>query len=135
LKKAAGGKKRAAGKSPVRGWTKIGRPEDLAGGRTLKFAFERDGMKKEGFAFRRGDTVRAFLNECRHWTVGLDLDDNRFFTPDGRFIVCMNHGALYDPLDGRCLEGPCAGAFLEPIPVVLRGRTLYAETGPAPPPA
>ena len=135
MRKAVAGKKRAAGGSPPSGRTRIGRPEDLKEGQTVKFTFELDGLTREGFAFRQGKSFRAYLNECRHWTVGLDLDDNRFFTPDGRFLVCMNHGALYDPTDGRCLEGPCAGAFLRPIPVIQRGKTLYAETDPSPPPA
>jgi len=135
VRKAAKGKERAGGGPPPKGWTRIGRPEDLREGRTVKFTFERDGMEREGFAFRLGDSFRAYLNECRHWTVGLDLDDNRFFTPDGRYLQCANHGALYDPADGRCLEGPCGGAYLEPIPVVQRGKALYAHTAHPSPPA
>jgi nitrite reductase/ring-hydroxylating ferredoxin subunit len=36
---------------------------------------------------------------------------------DGRFLLCGQHGALYDPVEGVCISGPCVGLGLFAIPV------------------
>jgi len=100
---------------------------DLKEGRTVKFTFRKGGVERGGFAFRRGGRFHAYVNQCRHWAVGLDFDDNRFFTPDGRFLICVNHGALYDPSSGKCVSGPCEGASLSPLKTRVRRGVLVAE--------
>jgi nitrite reductase/ring-hydroxylating ferredoxin subunit len=96
-------------------------------GMSVKFALRREGRATEAFAFRKDGRFHAYLNLCRHWTVGLDLDDNDFFSPDGGWLVCKNHGAVYDPSTGGCASGPCGGASLYRVPVVEKEGILYAE--------
>jgi len=76
------------------------------------------GPAVEAFAVRADGRVRAFVNACPHWGVGLDMDDGVFWTPDGLALLCRNHGALFRPEDGWCESGPCFGGSLRPIPVV-----------------
>jgi nitrite reductase/ring-hydroxylating ferredoxin subunit len=59
--------------------------------------------------------------------VGLDFDDNEFFSEDKAWLVCKNHGALYDPLTGVCAGGPCGGAGLYGVPVIEKEDAIYAD--------
>jgi nitrite reductase/ring-hydroxylating ferredoxin subunit len=57
----------------------------------------------------------------------LDLWDNEFLSEDGRTIVCATHGAVFEPTNGRCLAGPCAGDALTALPVRREGDTVIVE--------
>jgi nitrite reductase/ring-hydroxylating ferredoxin subunit len=57
--------------------------------------------------------------------VSLDYGLGRFFTRDGRYLICQTHSALYDPLSGLCVEGPCAGQKLRPIPLKVKDGLIY----------
>jgi nitrite reductase/ring-hydroxylating ferredoxin subunit len=80
-----------------------------------------------GFVVRKGRRVRAYLNRCPHAAHPLNLKPHDFLTPDRSLIVCSSHGALFDIDSGYCVDGPCAGESLVPIPVeVLGGHVLLA---------
>ncbi|OGR89135.1 MAG: hypothetical protein A3A86_05790 [Elusimicrobia bacterium RIFCSPLOWO2_01_FULL_60_11] len=85
-----------------------------------KFKFRRGGKTLEGFAVRLKGKTYAYLNQCRHMTLPLDWGDEDFLTDDKKFILCKNHGALYDPKSGLCVAGPCAGESLEKIEFDVR---------------
>lgn len=51
----------------------------------------------------------AFWNVCQHLPVPLDSGVGAL--PPGD-IVCLTHGARYQPSDGLCVAGPCKGARL-----------------------
>jgi nitrite reductase/ring-hydroxylating ferredoxin subunit len=51
--------------------------------------------------------------------LALELD--RYLTPDGELILCGWHGAVFEPLTGLCVGGPCAGGRLTPWPVRVVG--------------
>jgi nitrite reductase/ring-hydroxylating ferredoxin subunit len=53
------------------------------------------------------DTVRVFLNRCPHLGTPLNWEDNDFLDPDGEFIQCSTHGALFEKDSGLCVLGPC----------------------------
>ena len=95
----------------------VGKASELAEGGTLKFAFDREGISIEGFAVCVHGAVLAYENRCRHLPLALDYGDNRFFTADNRYLICRNHGALFEPSTGYCVQGPCRGASLWPLRV------------------
>ena len=51
--------------------------------------------------------VVAYLNRCVHVPTEMDWQEGEFLDNDRRFIMCSIHGAVYDPLTGQCLMGPC----------------------------
>ncbi|HVZ82024.1 MAG TPA: Rieske 2Fe-2S domain-containing protein [bacterium] len=108
---------------------KIVEASGLKEGRTVKFIIQRPDRETEAFVFRKNGKILAYLNLCRHWTVGLDFDDNEFFSPDGEWLVCKNHGAIYHPQTGRCESGPCGGASLYPVPIIEKDGFLFADVG------
>ena len=89
--------------------------KDLGEGKTIKFPFRRDGVKQEGVLLRWKGEVMAFENKCQHLPLPLDYGDNRFFTTDGKFLVCQTHWAIYQPDTGLCVQGPCQGASLKKL--------------------
>lgn len=95
------------------------------GARGFRF---REGEKLfAGFVVRVGGEVRGWVDSCPHAGWPLAAFDDRFLTRDGRHVLCSGHGALFGPLDGACVAGPCAGQRLSAWPLVLRdGRVLTA---------
>ncbi len=116
--------------SPIseEGLFKIAKAKDFREGKAFKFKLKRADRVTEAFAFRKDGKFYGYLNLCRHWTVGLDFDDNDFFTRDGVFLVCKNHGAIYSPETGACQGGPCNGASLYRVPLVEMEGIIYADT-------
>ena len=106
---------------------KIVAVKDLKEGKSFKFDIPRKDRKTEAFIVKSNSQYYAYLNLCRHWTVGLDFDDNDFFSEDKEFLICKNHGALYEVSTGICQGGPCGGAALYRVPVVEQEGMLYAN--------
>ncbi len=76
---------------------------------------------------RAGDAVNGFVNRCPHAGHALNLRPDDFLTPDGAQLICRSHGALFDPVTGACIAGPCPGARLESVPLeVVAGRVRLA---------
>ncbi|HSH40650.1 MAG TPA: Rieske 2Fe-2S domain-containing protein [Arenicellales bacterium] len=99
----------------------IGYSESLVdGGAAIRFEVQEAGAAAPAFAVRYRGRVYAYLNRCAHMSLELDFVPGRFFDTSGRFLICATHGALYDPIDGRCAGGPCRGRGLQPLRVAER---------------
>jgi len=73
-----------------------------------------------GFLVRRDGEVAGWVDRCPHAGHPLALELDRYLTPDGSLILCGWHGAVFEPLTGLCVGGPCAGGRLTPWPVEVR---------------
>ena len=100
---------------------------DLAPGHTAKFRLECGGRHVNGFIVNHDGTLHAFVNRCPHVGTPLDLWENEFLADDARTIVCATHGAVFEPTDGRCLAGPCAGDALTALPLRRAGDDVVVE--------
>lgn len=72
------------------------------------------------FALRFDGRVVAYLNRCLHVPTEMDWQPGEFLDADRHFIMCSIHGAVYEPLSGRCAGGPCGRGRLTAIDVVER---------------
>jgi nitrite reductase/ring-hydroxylating ferredoxin subunit len=72
---------------------------------------------RDGFVVHRGGAVHAYVNSCPHTGAPLNWAPGRFLTKRGDLIMCGVHGAIFRIDDGFCLEGPCKGRELHPLPV------------------
>ena len=88
-------------------------------GHSAVFRLERAGRAVNGFVVNHDGHFRAYVNE--------------FFTDDGRALICSTHGAVFEPIDGRCTAGPCVGDRLTPLPLELEGETLVVRLPAAAP--
>src|SRR5687768_783311 len=89
-------------------------------GSALKFEFHRGEKMVEGFVARFRGQLVAYENVCCHIPISLDYGDNRFFSRDGAYYLCQTHGAIYEPLTGLCVRGPCDGDRLKPLAIEIR---------------
>lgn len=101
------------------------RREDLARTGCFGFALGEGDWPLRGFVVQgpQGD-IRGWINRCPHAGHRLELEAHDFLSADRRFIQCRSHGALFDPVDGRCVAGPCPGRGLREIPVQVCGETI-----------
>lgn len=103
----------------------IARVEEIAPGTVKKFWLICHKYRVDAFLVNHDGQFHAYVNRCRHMTTPLDFVREQFFSEDGRYLMCYTHGALYEPATGNCVEGPCKGESLYPLPVrVDRGEVL-----------
>ena len=104
----------------------IGRRDDFPDGTSKKFKLRCRGESIEAFVFAHEGEVFAYTNQCRHIPLPMDWIDGQFFSVDGKYLVCANHGALYEPTTGECIWGPCVGAWLKKVPLEIAAGTVRA---------
>ena len=83
------------------------------------------------FAVRPADggSPYVYVNSCPHIGVSLDWTPGEMLTRDRSQIVCATHGALFTIETGECVDGPCKGDRLEPVPVTIcDGWILVPDT-------
>ena len=86
-------------------------------GLALVFDVLQYGQPLRAFALRFEGRVVAYLNRWVHVPTEMDWQHGVFLDGDQRFILCSTHGAAYEPLDGRCVGGPCGRGRLTPVEV------------------
>jgi len=105
----------------------IARVEEMRPGSVKKFCLICQKYRLDAFLINYQGTFHAYVNRCRHMTTPLDFVRYQFFTEDGRRLICLTHGALYEPDSGVCVEGPCKGLALYRLPVLIdRGEVLVS---------
>ncbi len=97
------------------------RLDDIEDGQAKSFSFGEGMDEREIFVVREDDQVFGYINSCPHLGTPLDWQGDRFISLDSGLIMCATHGALFE-IEGRlCVDGPCIGQNLEPVPVVVDG--------------
>jgi nitrite reductase/ring-hydroxylating ferredoxin subunit len=68
---------------------------------------------------RKGNNFYGFENSCPHEGLRLDKEPGQFMDEEGNFLECGRHRAQFDIDTGECFIGPCQGASLTPIKLVI----------------
>jgi nitrite reductase/ring-hydroxylating ferredoxin subunit len=89
--------------------------------------FERDGVRHAAFVVLRDGEIHAYENRCPHTGAPLDWVEHQFLDADAAMIQCAVHDARFDIASGQCLAGPCPGAFLTALPVVVADGAVWLE--------
>jgi nitrite reductase/ring-hydroxylating ferredoxin subunit len=98
--------------------------ESLADPGARNVVLQIDEAYFHGFLVRQGAEVRGYVDHCPHQGLPLAQKLDDYLTPDGRFLKCEWHGALFRPSDGLCVGGPCSGQSLTPWPVTVDGGVV-----------
>lgn len=82
------------------------------------------------FAVRRGAQVQLWADRCPHHGTPLPWRRDAYLNAAGDRIVCAAHGALFELDSGLCVQGPCLGDRLTPVPFTLteQGDLLLAPS-------
>jgi nitrite reductase/ring-hydroxylating ferredoxin subunit len=101
------------------------RSEDLLVGRAVQYRARVGGSDRPCFVLRlaAGD-LAAFVNVCAHRNQPVVTDASPT-DAQGR-VECRAHGALYDPVTGECVGGPCEGARLTRAEVIEHDGVIAA---------
>ena len=68
---------------------------------------------------RDGQTY-AYHNSCPHLGINLEFNPDEFMDSENYFLICSNHGALFQVEDGLCVSGPCQGESLLSVPIQIQ---------------
>ncbi|MBQ0714517.1 Rieske (2Fe-2S) protein [Paraperlucidibaca wandonensis] len=68
---------------------------------------------------RDGQTY-AYQNSCPHLGINLEFNPDEFMDSENYFLICSNHGALFQVEDGLCVSGPCQGESLLSVPIQIQ---------------
>ncbi|MFC6836403.1 Rieske (2Fe-2S) protein [Halomarina ordinaria] len=71
-----------------------------------------------------GRDVTAWRNFCPHWT-DVRLDKGSGAAVRNGEVVCQRHGATFEKDSGHCTFGPCEGAYLDEVDVVVENGAVY----------
>lgn len=67
---------------------------------------------------RDGQTY-AYHNSCPHLGINLEFNPDEFMDSENHYLICSNHGALFQVEDGICVSGPCLGESLLSVPIEI----------------
>ncbi len=92
------------------------------GGHEVSFGDGRENFRV--LLLRQGDSVYSYVNYCPHFSLPLNYEPQTFVTLDG-LIMCAHHTAFFNFSDGRCVDGPCVGDGLVPLPTYLVDQAVW----------
>jgi len=78
----------------------------------------------EAVLTRTDGEITGWLNRCMHFQH-IRIDKGSGAPKRNGELVCANHGAMFDDDTGECTYGPCEGAFLDDVEVVVRDGTVF----------
>lgn len=90
-----------------------------------EFTVENGSFTNDAFLVYFKQRSYAYENSCPHTGVNLNWQDEQFFSFDGLYLQCSLHGALFEPDTGLCVRGPCQGAKLKAINVIIENNVVY----------
>ena len=105
----------------------IGDVKELTHGTSKKFLLRLGARQIEALLVNYQGEFFAFTNRCPHVGITLDWVDNQFFSVDRRYLMCANHGAVFEPQTGECIWGPCVGLSLQSIALEIKNNKIFVR--------
>ena len=100
---------------------------DVVDGKAKVVPIGRGWPGVELIVVREGTVVCAYINECAHMAVPLNLLDDFGVATTRHQMHCDHHYATFRFSDGYCVAGPCEGDSLTAVPLATRaGRIVIA---------
>jgi nitrite reductase/ring-hydroxylating ferredoxin subunit len=83
------------------------------------------GEVVRAFVLRYDGCVVGYVNRCLHVPTEMDWQPGEFLDSSRQWILCSMHGAAYNPIDGRCIGGPCGRGKLTSLHLEEREGKVY----------
>lgn len=97
---------------------------DIVDGAARELSYRSGDAIHDIFLQRKGEEVFAFKNICPHAGTPLNMDEGRFMEKTGTYLMCHTHGALFQLHDGLCVAGPCNGASLQTLDIIVENGNV-----------
>ncbi len=97
--------------------------DDIEDHQTQEFQLDAQAL----FAVKKDGQLYLYENTCPHLQITLNFTPNQFLDQEGYFIMCANHGALFEIETGLCISGPCLGKSLTRIPFEIQNGQLQIK--------
>ncbi len=110
----------------LREW-RVAELADISEPGALEFNVGEGEWPYRGVVVRWQGEVHAYANICPHKGHPLNIKPDSFFTPDCRQLICVSHGAMFDPATGICGSGPCEGAQMTQLDCRVDGGTVWVR--------
>lgn len=107
------------------------RVEEINEGNARNFVLQMRAGRFHGFVVRQRGVIYGYVDRCPHAGLPLARTLDDYLTPDGQFLVCGWHGALFAIEDGLCVGGACVGQKLGRWPVLIDGEWIKTSVAPA----
>lgn len=66
----------------------------------------------------------AYQNSCPHLGINLEFNPDEFMDCEQHYLLCSNHGALFNVEDGLCVSGPCQGQSLLAVAIRIHQNDI-----------
>ncbi len=76
------------------------------------------------FIVKSKHNVYAYINSCPHTLGPLDWMPDNFLDEDKKYIMCANHGAMFQIEDGFCIYGPCKSQSLKQLECIIKDNKI-----------
>lgn len=118
--------------SPLVSDVPLCRLDDLVDGDARGFDPLREG-RDTMFVVRHGDAAYGWRDACPHHDFArMAWKKDAYLNAERTLIRCSAHGALFRVEDGVCILGPCIGAALTAVSLVVRDGMLWLTGDYAP---
>ncbi len=82
-------------------------------------------VEKNIIVVKKNKRIFIYKNSCPHTLSPLDWTPNNFLNEDNSYIMCANHGALFQIEDGLCIYGPCQKQSLHALDFVIDNGVIF----------
>ena len=79
------------------------------------------------FVVKKNAQLTVYKNACPHTQGPLDWTPDQFLDLNHEYIMCANHGALFEIDTGLCIYGPCKKQSLVAIPFTVKNNQIYLQ--------
>ena len=101
--------------------------DDIADPGSKGLCINREGAKLELFIVKKDSNIAVYKNSCPHTHGPLDWTPDQFLDMDNTYIMCANHGALFEINNGLCVYGPCKAQSLKALPFNIKNKHIYLQ--------
>lgn len=77
------------------------------------------------FVVKKNNSIYVYKNSCPHTFGPLDWLPDKFLDSDKNYILCANHGAMFEIENGLCIYGPCKMQSLRSVAYEIIDGVIY----------
>ena len=90
-------------------------------------SLDMNGTTLDVFIVKKDSQLSVYKNTCPHTQGPLDWTPDQFLDLDNEYIMCANHGALFEIKTGLCVYGPCKKQSLIAVAFTVKNNQICLQ--------